>query len=104
MTIYVGNLNYKVTEEEINELFADFGEVKSVNIIRDNASGRSKGFAFVEMENEADAQAAIEALNETEFAERNIIVNKARPKSEDGRGGKDRGRHHGAGGSNRRRY
>ncbi len=104
MTIYVGNLSYKVNEEEINELFADFGEVKSVNIIRDNASGRSKGYAFVEMENEADAQAAIEALNETEFAERNIIVNKARPKSDDGRGGRGRSRHQGGGGGNRRRY
>ena len=103
MTIYVGNLSYKVSEEEVTELFADFGEVKSVNIIRDNASGRSKGFAFVEMENEAYAEAAIEALNETEFAERNIIVNKARPKSEDNRGG-GRGRHQGGGGGNRRRY
>ena len=103
MTIYVGNLSYKVSEEEVTELFADFGAVKSVNIIRDNASGRSKGFAFVEMENDADAEAAIEALNETEFSERNIIVNKARPKSEDSRGG-GRGRHQGGGGGNRRRY
>ncbi len=94
MTIYVGNLSYKVNEEEINELFAGFGEVKSVKIIRDNASGRSKGFAFVEMENEADAEAAIESLNETEFAERNIIVNKARPKPEGNQGG-GRSRQHG---------
>jgi RNA recognition motif-containing protein len=82
MTIYVGNLSYRVKEEEISELFADFGAVKSVNIIRDKMSGRSKGFAFVEMEKDSDAAAAIEALNETEFAERNIIVNKARPKPE----------------------
>jgi len=101
MTIYLGNLNYKVNEEEINALFADFGAVKSVNIIRDNASGRSKGFAFVEMENEADAEAAIEALNESEFAERKIIVNKARPKTEGNRGG---GRSRNQGRGNRQRY
>jgi RNA recognition motif-containing protein len=81
MSIYVGNLNHKVSEEEIKELFADFGEVKSVKIIKDNFTGKSRGFAFVEMENDAKVQEAIDALNETEFFERTIVVNLARPKT-----------------------
>lgn len=81
MTIYVGNLNYKAAENQLTELFAGFGEVKSVKIIKDNQSGRSKGFAFVEMDSEESANKAIQALHETEFLGRSIIVNKARPKT-----------------------
>jgi cold-inducible RNA-binding protein len=111
MKIYVGNLNYRSTEEEIQQLFSDFGDVKSVQIIKDKMSGRSKGFAFVEMENDAEAKEAIEALHEAEFGQRNLVVNEARPMNpddrRDNRGG-DRGGNRGGGGGrgqdSRRRY
>jgi RNA recognition motif-containing protein len=95
MKIYVGNLSYRTTEEDVEQLFADFGEVKSVQIIKDRMSGRSKGFGFVEMEDEAEAKEAIEALHESEFAERNLVVNEARPMNPEGRRSDSRG---GAGG------
>ncbi len=101
MKIYVGNLNYRTTEDEINQLFSDFGEVKSVQIISDKMSGRSKGFAFVEMEDDTEAKEAIEALNETEFAQRNLVVNEARPMNPDGPRGDRRG---GRQQDSRRRY
>ena len=80
MTIYVGNLNFQAREEQLTELFSQFGEVQSVKLIKDNFTGKSKGFAFVEMADEAAANEAIEALNESEFLERTIVVNKAKPK------------------------
>ncbi len=80
MTIYVGNLNYKIREEDLKDLFSDFGEVTSVKIVLDQETGRSKGFAFVEMADDASANNAIGKLNETSFFDRNIIVNAARPK------------------------
>ncbi len=101
MKIYVGNLSYRSTEEEINQLFSDFGEVKSVQIITDKMSGRSKGFAFVEMEDNAEAKEAIEALNETDFGQRNLVVNEARPMDPDRRRG---GNREGRRDSGRRRY
>lgn len=79
MKIYVGNISYKTTNEELEQLFSDFGEVRSVQIITDRISGRSKGFAFVEMDDDAEAREAIEALHETDFAQRTIVVNEARP-------------------------
>ena len=82
MTIYVGNLNYRTEEQELNTLFSEYGAVGSVQIIKDKFSGRSKGFAFVEMEDEAAAQKAIDALNDQDFMERKLAVNKARPKTE----------------------
>jgi cold-inducible RNA-binding protein len=102
MKIYVGNLSYRTTEEEIEQLFADFGDVKSVQIIKDKMSGRSKGFGFVEMEDDAEAKAAIEALHETDFADRNLVVNEARPMNPDSRRGDSRGG--GRGPQDRRRY
>lgn len=81
MNIYVGNLSFQVTEEEIREAFAAHGEVSSVRIIKDNYSGQSKGFGFVEMTSQNDAEAAINALNGTAFQGRNVTVNVARPKS-----------------------
>jgi len=63
MNIYVGNVDFKATEEQLSDLFAEYGEVTSVKIITDKLSGRSKGFAFVEMANDDEGQAAIEALN-----------------------------------------
>jgi RNA recognition motif-containing protein len=81
MTIYVGNLNYRVSEEDLVGLFTGFGEVKSVKIVKDMNTGRAKGFAFVEMEEEASAQEAISSLNEKEFMSRALVVNEARPRT-----------------------
>jgi RNA recognition motif-containing protein len=82
MNIYVGNLPYSVTEDELRELFGGFGDVSSANVIMDKFSGRSKGFGFVEMPGQADAEAAIKALNESDLGGRNIKVNEARPRTE----------------------
>jgi len=82
MNIYVGNLPYGATEDELKNAFSEFGEVSSVNIIKDKFSGQSKGFGFIEMPDSSEADAAINALNETELQGRNIKVNKARPRSD----------------------
>ncbi|HUZ18435.1 MAG TPA: RNA-binding protein [Spirochaetia bacterium] len=76
--IYVGNMNYATTEDQISELFAEFGNVVSADIIVDRFSGQSKGFGFVEMESDDDAQAAIEALNGREVDGRQLRVNEAK--------------------------
>ncbi|MDY0349392.1 MAG: RNA-binding protein [Tenuifilaceae bacterium] len=75
MNIYIGNISYRMTDEEIKNVFAPYGNVLSVKIIVDKQTGRSKGYAFVEMENEEDGQNAIKALNETEISGRNVKVN-----------------------------
>lgn len=80
--IYVGNLNYRMTEETLQELFAKYGEVVSAKIIKDKYSGRSKGFGFVEMENKEEGEKAIQELNDSEVEGRNIRVNFARPRRE----------------------
>jgi len=80
MNIYVGNLPYNVTEEELREAFSEFGEVSSVSVIMDKYSGQSKGFGFVEMENNSEAEEAIKALNESSLKGRNIKVNQAKPR------------------------
>jgi cold-inducible RNA-binding protein len=101
--LYVGNLSFQTTEEDLNGLFSQFGAVESVTIITDRDTGRSKGFAFVVME-EADATKAIEQLNGSQFGGRNLTVNEARPmvKRDFGeRGGGGRGR---GGGGGRGRY
>ena len=82
MNIYVGNLPYAVGDGELQNLFAEFGEVTSAKVIVDNHSGRSKGFGFVEMEADDAARSAIEKLNGTEVEGRSIVVNEARPKKE----------------------
>ena len=82
MNIYVGNLSYDVTEDELKEVFAEHGEVSSVNIIKDKYSGRSKGFGFVEMPNEEEAEKAVQTLNGSAVKGRDIKVNKARPREE----------------------
>ena len=109
--LYVGNLSYQTTEDELQQLFIEFGPVVSVNIITDRYSGRSKGFGFVEMETEEAAQEAIERLNNHEVNQRNITVSEARPPSERSSGGgggrSDRGGGRGRssrGGGNRGRY
>jgi len=86
MNIYVGNLPYSISEDELRELFAAHGEVSSANIIMDRESGRSKGFGFVEMPDKASGEAAIEAINQTDVQGRSVRVNEARPRN-DNRGG-----------------
>lgn len=83
MNIYVGNLSYKVEENELKQLFEEYGEVASVKIITDKYSGRSKGFAFIEMDDEEKAKKAIEELNDKEIDGRQIVVNVARPRRTD---------------------
>lgn len=84
--IYVGNLSYQTDEEALKELFGEMGEVRSVKIITDE-TGRSKGFGFVEMSSDEDADKAISALNNASLGGRNLIVNEARPQTERGRTG-----------------
>jgi RNA recognition motif-containing protein len=81
MNIYVGNLSYEVTEEDLQNAFESFGQVESVKIIKDNYSGRSKGFGFIEMSNNADAQSAINGLKDKELKGRTLKVNTARPRN-----------------------
>ncbi|WP_461209470.1 RNA recognition motif domain-containing protein [Desulfocurvus sp. DL9XJH121] len=79
-SIYVGNLPWNSTEEDVRAAFANYGDVKSVKLIEDRETGRPRGFGFVEMD-ESEAQAAIEALDGTDFGGRNIKVNEARPRA-----------------------
>ena len=87
MNIYIGNLSQKASEEDLRKAFEAFGSVKSVNVIKDKYSGISKGFAFVEIESKSEAQAAIQELNGSELKGNKIIVNEARPKSDNRRNG-----------------
>ena len=87
MKIYVGNLSYEVTEEELKQEFMSFGEVTSANIITDRDSGRTKGFGFVEMASKSEAEAAITGLNGKTLKERTIVVNEARPRTDSRSGG-----------------
>jgi RNA recognition motif-containing protein len=84
MNIYVGNLDFKVDEFDLKELFAEFGEVASAKVITDKFTGRSKGFGFVEMDNSNEAQKAIDDLNGSAFKNRNLVVNESKPKQESG--------------------
>jgi RNA recognition motif-containing protein len=103
MNIYVGSLNFKMQETELKELFEEFGEVSSAKIIFDKYSGKSKGFGFVEMPNDAEAKKAIEDLNGAEVGGRTIIVNESieRPQRKNFRGDNDR---RGGGGNRRDSY
>jgi RNA recognition motif-containing protein len=86
--LFVGNLSFNTDEHRLQELFESVGPVESVNIVRDQMTGRARGFAFVEMQSDEAAQAAIQRFNETEFDGRRIAVNEARPKTPGGgRGG-----------------
>jgi RNA recognition motif-containing protein len=82
MNIYVGNLAYSVTQDDLREAFAAYGEISSVNLITDKFTGDSKGFGFVEMPNNSEADAAIKALNETALKGRNMRVNQAKPRGD----------------------
>ncbi len=82
MKLYVGNLSFSATESEVKDAFSRFGTVDTVNLITDRETGRAKGFGFVEMGNDAEAQAAIEGLNGTSMGNRALVVNEARPREE----------------------
>ncbi|MFO7996920.1 MAG: RNA-binding protein [Dehalococcoidia bacterium] len=90
MNIYVGNLPHEVTDEELREAFEAFGQVTSVNIIKDRYSGQPRGFGFVEMPASAEGQAAISGLNSKEMKGRTLTVSEARPRSEGDRGAERR--------------
>jgi RNA recognition motif-containing protein len=79
MNIYVANISFRAREQELKDLFQQFGEVSSVKIITDRDTGRSRGFGFVEMPNDSEGKQAIAQLNGAEFAERSLVVNEARP-------------------------
>jgi len=102
MNIYVGNLSYEVTEEDLKQAFGAYGQVESAAIITDKYSGQSKGFGFVEMPSNAEAQAAINGLNSTELKGRPVNVNEARPRTDRGRGRGGRDGGHGGRGGGRR--
>jgi RNA recognition motif-containing protein len=82
MNIYVGNLTYEVTENDLRNVFSEYGTVNKVNVIMDKMTGKSKGFAFVEMENDDEGQEAIDKANNLELQGRNLKVNLAKPREE----------------------
>ncbi len=98
MKIYVGNLSYEVTEQDLRQQFEAFGGVESVSVITDKYSGRPKGFAFVEMAAKAEAEAAIASLNGKTLNERTIVVNEARPRTDSRSGGSYDGKRSSGGG------
>jgi RNA recognition motif-containing protein len=91
MRIYVGNLSFNTEEPQLEQLFAPLGQVDSVHLVRDHATGRSRGFAFVEMADAAQAQAACKALDQKEFEGRRLTVNEAKPQERRQGGGHSRG-------------
>jgi RNA recognition motif-containing protein len=103
MNIYVGNLSFDVSEENLRQAFEPFGQVSSITIIKDKYSGQSRGFGFVEMPDRAQAQAAIEGLNGKEVLGRQLSVNEARPRTGQGKGG-GRGGPKGGGFDRKNRY
>jgi cold-inducible RNA-binding protein len=114
MNIYVGNLSFDATEEEVRELFAAFGQVASVSLIKDKFTGRPRGFGFVEMSSDSEAQKAIQELNGKDFKGRSMTINQARPRENSGygrgggyggdrRGGSNRDRRGQPGGGDQRR-
>jgi RNA recognition motif-containing protein len=104
MNIYIGNLSFKVEEDDLKEIFEAYGEVDTVKIISDKFTGKSKGFGFIEMPEKDDALKAIEELNGKEVEGRNIIVNQAREKTEGGRSDSRGGGGGSRGGNDRRNF
>ena len=88
MRLYIGNMSYDMTEDDVRDMLAAHGEVASVDLITDRDTGRPKGFGFADMPNDAEAEAIISALNETEVMGRTIKVNQARPREDRGGGGR----------------
>ena len=101
MNIYVGNLSWTMTDEDLSSLFTQYGSVSSAKILKDKMNGRSKGFGFVEMEDDEAAKTAIANLNETEVQGRKLIVNESQPRPEGEGGFKKRSGGFGSGGGNR---
>ncbi|HEY9864942.1 MAG TPA: RNA-binding protein [Candidatus Obscuribacterales bacterium] len=101
MSIYVGNLSYDVTEEDLSSVFAEYGNVKRVQLPKDRETGKVRGFAFVEMDAETEEDKAIDELDGAEWMGRNMKVNKAKPRENTGGGGGSRGGGYGGGGGNR---
>ncbi len=89
--LYVGNISFQASEDDLKDLFSKAGEVVSAKLITDAATGRPRGFGFIEMSNDSEAQKAIQTLNGTSFMERNIIVSEAKPQERRERGSRDRG-------------
>ncbi|MFC2069219.1 RNA recognition motif domain-containing protein [Chloroflexota bacterium] len=104
MKIYVGNLSYEVTDEDLRQEFGAFGEVTSVNIITDKYSGRPRGFGFVEMATKSEADSAITSLNGKTLKDRTVVVNEARPRNDNRNSGFRDDRSGGFGGGRQRRY
>ncbi len=107
MKIYVGNLPFQTTDEDLAQEFSAFGEVASANVVIDRVNGRSRGFGFVDMPSDEEAQAAIAALNGKELEGRPLTVNESRPREDSGggfRGGRGGGGYRGGGGGGGRRY
>jgi len=104
MIIYVGNLSYDATDETIKQAFESFGQVISARIVKDKYTGESRGFGFVEMPEQAQAQAAIKGLNGKELLGKQMSVNEARPRADRGRSGGQRGYQKGPGYGGRNRY
>jgi RNA recognition motif-containing protein len=92
MNIYVGNLSYEVSEENLRQAFEPFGQVSSATIVKDKYSGQHRGFGFVEMPDQAEAQAAIKSLNGKELLAKQMSVNEARPRTDRGRSERQGGR------------
>ena len=107
MKLYVGNLSFEITEDELAAEFGAYGKVESIAIPSDRISGRPRGFAFVEMASKSEAEAAIEGLNGTSLKDRNIVVNESRPRTDNRGGGYSggggRGGYSGGGGGSRQR-
>ena len=103
--LYVGNLSFETTASEVEKLFSEHGSVESAEVINDRMTGRSKGFGFVQMQSDSEAEAAITALNGQEFGGRTLTVNEAKPRTERSGGGGGGGRGgYGGGGGRRDRY
>ena len=108
MNIYVGNLSYEVTGEDLRQAFEAYGQVSSASVVKDKYSGQARGFGFVEMPEKAEAEAAIQNLNGKDLRGQQMNVNEARPRADRGAGGRPggqgKGRGFGGGGGGRNRY
>lgn len=98
MKLYVGNLSFQSSSQDLEELFASIGAVESASVVEDRETGRSRGFGFVEMANQEDGEKAIAELNGTDFGGREIKVNEAKPREDRSGGGRGRGAYGGGGG------
>lgn len=98
MKLYVGNLNFRCTEDDLRELFAPYGQIDDLVILNDRETGRSRGFGFITLADDAQAKQAVEDLHEKDFQDRDLVLNEARPRTERGGGGGGGGYSGGGGG------